>query len=60
MISGLERNPMTSLLVSSSVQSAETEGTTDKTGKFGKRSRSRRSVSDGPTRMESWRQRFCR
>ena len=47
-ISRQERKLMTRFQVSASGQSAETEGTTDKTGKFGKRFRSRRSVSDSP------------
>ena len=49
---GLERTPTMRLYVSSSVQSAvlgrwplDTEVTADKTGKFGRRSRSRRSTS---------------
>ena len=43
---------MTRFEVSSSVQSADMEGTTDQTGKFGKRFRSRRSVSGRSTRKE--------
>ena len=52
-----EHHPLMSgqkgLQVSSSMQSADTEGATDKTGEFGKRSGSRRSVSGRLTRMEA-------
>ena len=44
---------MRRLQVSSSVMPADMKGTTDETGKPGKRSRDRRSVSGRPARMEA-------
>ena len=53
-ISHLVRKPVRRFQVSSSVLSADMKGTTDDTGKPGKRCGDRRSVGGRPTRVETF------